>query len=145
MEQFTFDSPFTVAALLIVALCAWKEDREQCYKMIDSLKGPQKMSPMDKQFIRDRMMNKGDYIGRAYFLGATAENNYTPSEPYTVEVIENAVSYDNEGYARLLVVTKGADSPRPITLRQKQDKWFLWDFAAVLSDIRKPASQDPWA
>lgn len=145
MPEFGFDSPFRVAALLLAVLCAWPDDREACYQMIDTLKGPQKMSPMDKQFIRDRMMDKGDYLGKAYFEGANPENNYIPDQPFTVEIEENPYSYDNAGYARLLVRTKGADSPRQITLRQKGDEWFLWEFPAILSDIRKPQAEDPWA
>lgn len=144
MPTFGFDSPFQVAALLIVALTSWKDNREECYQMIDALKGPQKMSPMDRQFVRDRMMSKGDYLAKAYFNGATPENNYTPSEPFTIEVKENPYTYDDPGYARVQVITKGADSPRYITLRQKGEEWFLWEFAGILSDIRKPKEEDPW-
>ncbi len=146
MAEFGFDSPFRVAALLIAVLTAWPEDKDECYTMIDTLKGPQKLSAYDRSFIRDRMMNKGDYIGKAYFQGATPDNNYTPKEPYTIEVEENPYSYDNAGYAKLYVRTKGADGPRPITLRSKGGKeWFLWEFPGILSDIRKPKAEDPWA
>ncbi len=145
LPEYGFDSPFRVAALLVASLTAWSKNREACYEMIDVLKGPQKMSPMDKAFIRDRMMEKGDYIGLAYFEGATPENNYQPTVPYSIEVLENKYSYDNEGYARLLVKTAGADSPRQITLRRKGDEWFVWEFPGVLADIRKPVAKDPWA
>ena len=38
----------------------------------------------------------------------------------------------------------GADSPRPIVLRQKGEQWFLWQ-QLLMSAIRTPAAQDPWA
>lgn len=145
LPEYGFDSPFRVAALLVASLTAWSKNRDACYEMIDLLKGPQKMSPMDKSFIRDRMMGKGDYIGLAYFAGATPENNYQPAVPYRIEILENAYSYDNEGYARLLIKTAGADSPRQITLRRKGSEWFVWEFPGLLADIRKPVQEDPWA
>ena len=48
---------------------------------------------------------------------------------------------------RLFIATPGADSPRPIKLRQKPStgEWFLWEYSSPLSGIRIPAAQDPWA
>jgi hypothetical protein len=144
MQEFDLSSASSTAALFIVAICAYKHDREECYSMIDILKGPQKLSVIDKNFIRDRMMVKSDYIGEAYFNGATPENNYTPSLPYTVSLIDGPYSYVEDGFATLYIKTKGADSARPVKLRKKGDDWYLWEFAAVLADIRKPHAEDPW-
>ena len=48
---------------------------------------------------------------------------------------------------RVFLKTAGADSPRPMKLRQKGStgEWFLWEYSSVLSGIRVPASEDPWA
>ncbi len=145
MPEFGFTTPFQVAALFIVAICAYPENRNECYNMIDALKGPQKLSGMEKQFIRDRMMGKAEYIGKAYFTGATPENNYTPDHPYTVVVEESANTYAEHGYAKVFLRTNGADSPRPVKLRKKGENWFLWEHTGPLSDIRIPRAQDPWA
>ncbi len=145
MPEFGFATPFQVAALLIVAIHAYPENKDECYNMIDALKGPQKLSAMDKQFIRDRMMGKSEYIGKAYFSGATPENNYTPTVPYTVVVEESIHTYAEEGYAKVFIPTTGADTPRPVILRKKGEQWFLWEFPGLLSDIRKPKADDPWA
>lgn len=145
LPEFGFSSPHQVSALLLLALMNFEKNREECYAMIDALKGPQKLSPMDKSFIRDRMMGKADYIAKAYFLGATPENNYTPNEPLSIRVEENDYSYSDPGYARLLIRTAGADSPRTLTLRQKGEEWFVWEFPGLLADIRKPKEADPWA
>ena len=41
----------------------------------------------------------------------------------------------------------GADSPRPMKLRQKAStgEWFLWEYSSILSGIRIPAAEDPWS
>ena len=37
--------------------------------------------------------------------------------------------------------------PRPIKLRQKASTgdWFLWEYSSILSGIRIPSAEDPWA
>ena len=51
------------------------------------------------------------------------------------------------GYLRVFLKTAGADSPRPMKLRQKAStgEWFLWEYSSILSGIRVPAAEDPWA
>ena len=144
MPEFGFSTPFQTAALFVVALCAYPEDEDECYAMIDALKGPQKLTKHEKQFIRDRMREKAEYIGPAYFSGATPENDYTTDLPYTVVFEENPYTFSQDGYAQVYIQTTGADHPRPVGLRQKGEEWFLWEHAGLLSDIRKPASADPW-
>jgi hypothetical protein len=112
--------------------------------MLEFLKGPQPLSPYEKQFIRDRFMDK-DYVPRSYFSGAVPANNYLPSQPYTITVSSNPYSYQDEGYAKLYLTSGGADSPRAVQLRLAKDgKWYLWE-QFLLADIRVPESSDPWA
>lgn len=140
-------NPFFSAALLIAALCAFPEDREASYEMINFLKGPQPLSPMEKQFIRDRFMDGKDYIPRSYFAGATPDNNYDPSKPYIINVEDNPYSYKQDGYVTLWVKSGGADTAREIQLRNKPStgEWFVWTFPGILAGIRMPKAQDPWA
>ncbi len=144
MEEFHLDTPFRTAALFIIALCAYHESADASYEMIDMLKGPEKLNRHDRKFIADRMREKSGYLGKAYLSGAEPENNYTPEIPYKVGVNENPYSYAREGYAKLFVDTKGADSPRPVELRKVNDQWFLWNYSSLLSDIRKPVSEEMW-
>jgi len=102
-----------------------------------------------KQQISDRMNQneKWKYIGKSYFVGSKPENNYEPTLPYEIEVSENPYSYSEAGYARLLLKSSGADNARPITLRKlKNGRWLLWSdsILGLLSDIRKPESENPW-
>ena len=112
--------------------------------MLNVLRGPRPLSELDKQFIRDRFMDK-DYVPRSYFKGSVPENDYTPSEPLTIVIEDNPYSYQDEGYAKLFLKSGGADSLRPVQMRLAKDgKWYLWE-QFLLSDIRQPESSNPWA
>ena len=47
---------------------------------------------------------------------------------------------------KLFIPCGGADDPRPIKLRQRgsDSKWFLWE-QYLLTGVRTPKSEDPWA
>ena len=137
--------PQFAAALTVAALALYPKNREQALEMLAFLQGPRELSVFDEQFLADRFRDK-DYVPRSYFLGATPENGYAPTEPFTVEFFENPYSRSQEGYLTLHVRSGGADSPRQIKLRNKPStgQWFLWE-QFLLSDIRKPVADDPWA
>lgn len=144
LPQAALSNPFDTAALTVLAFCFYPKDSETALSMLDFLRGPRPMSGVDKQFIKDRFMDK-DYVPRSYFNGATPENDYLPSEPYTIKVSENPYSYTEENYAKLYLTSGGADSQRYVQLRKAKDgKWYLWE-QFILSDIRKPESTNPWA
>ena len=108
-----------------------------------------RLCPLRKhcQFLRDRLRGKV-YLPLAYFEGATPENGYQPCVPYTLNVLADPRPQDIElGYMRVFLKTSGADSPRPMKLRQKAStgEWFLWEYSSILSGIRIPAAEDPWA
>jgi len=144
-------SPYATAALCICALNVFVTNQEAGVEMMNYLKGPDAMSPMDISFIRDRFQGDKTYKVRSYFNGATPDNNYMPASPYTVTVTENAHSRDNyaDGYLVVFLKSGGADSPRPLTLRRKPStgEWFVFSdsFKGLLADIRIPKAQDPWA
>lgn len=145
LPECTLDSAFKTAALTVVALCNYEKDAEATFEMLDFLKGPEGVSTYEKQFIGERLRDKC-YKMYAFFKGATPENNYTPTQPYTIEVIENPYSFDNENWATLWVKSGGADNPSSIKFRRKPStgQWFLNDIQC-LSDIRPPAEKDDWA
>ncbi|MBQ7740542.1 MAG: hypothetical protein IJT65_04845 [Eubacterium sp.] len=144
LPQVAMSTPFDTAALTVLALSLYPKNRDLCYDALNLLKGPRPLSEYDKQFIRDRFMDK-DYVPRSYFDGATPDNDYTPSLPLTITVSDNPYSYQQEGYAKLFIKSGGADSPREVLLRLAKDgKWYLWE-QYLLSGIREPESQNPWA
>ena len=143
LPEAALTEPQYAAALFLAAACRFPTDRDAAYAMIDWLRGPRPMTPMEKQFIRDRFMDV-DYIPRSYFKGAVPANTYTPDVPYTVTFETNPYSYAQEGYVKLFCRSGGADSPRDIVLRKQGStgKYFLWE-QHLLVGIR-PAD-DPWA
>ena len=143
MPEAALTSPFQTAALTVCALCAYAAVPQIGLEMLNFLKGPQPLSPMQQQFLRDRFTD-GKHIPFSYFEGSNSSNNYTPNRPFKVTVKTNPYSYQNEGYATLYLHSGGADSDRSVQLRRKGEQWFLWEQFLMVS-IRTPAAQDPWA
>ena len=147
LPEADLKEPQNTAALAIAALTLYPIDKEAALRMLEYLQGPRGVTPYDKQFLADRFRDK-DYVPRSFFAGATPQNNYEPTEPYTLTFFENPYSRDqlSEGYLTLHIQSGGADSPRQVKLRTKPStgQWFLWE-QFLLSDIRPPVSADPWA
>ena len=145
LPEAKLDTPFKSAALTVIALHVYSSYRETGKAMLNWLRGPRPMNPSDFQFINDRFMDGSTYIPISYFEGANPENDYTPNKPYTLKVSAGPYAYQEENYATLDVKSGGADSLRQIKLRKKGDgQWCLWD-QFILTGIRQPKSQDPWA
>lgn len=146
LPEASLQDPFASAALCLLALAEFPENRENCYAMMEFLKGPAGLSPYDQQFIRDRFMDK-DYVPRSYFAGATPENNYKAAEPYTVTVYDNPYSRTQENYITLYLVCGGADNDRSLSLRLKPStgQWFVNEFGGLLMGVKTPVEADPWA
>ena len=143
LPEYAMTDPFMTAALTVAALCRYEADPAAAAEMLNALKGPRPLTPFELQFLRDRLAGKG-YKPFSYFAGATPANSYTPTRPYRITVFDNPYSYQNDGYVTLHIRSGGADSPRQVTLRRKGDQWLLWE-QMLLSDIRTPAKDDPWA
>lgn len=147
LPPFDRKDPKQVAAMTVLALNRYVKNIDECFAMLNDLRGPSPLSNIDKEFIRDRFADDHDYVMRSYFVGATPENDYTPGKPLQVKVIEQSNSFDNTTYARLWIPSSGADSPRPITLRQKPStgEWFVNQHEFLLARIKLPKSEDAWA
>lgn len=143
MPQMDISVPQHTIALFLVALDVFSRDRMLGRQMIELLKGPVMLSAHEESFLYDRIWDK-PYLPMAYFEGATPKNNYVPSIPLTVCVYDDYCQNTEKGYIRFLLETAGADSRRAITLRSKDGRWYLWEYAAIVMSIRLPAKADPW-
>ncbi|HZK26605.1 MAG TPA: hypothetical protein VFD00_03580 [Thermoclostridium sp.] len=145
LPEASLQEPHYAAGLLIPALCLWPSKQSMALEMINFLKGPQGLSNHEIQFINERLRGK-EYLPFSYFAGTSPQNEYKPTRPYTVTITTVPTSFDEAGYAKLYLQSSGADSPRPVQLRNKASsgEWFLWD-QMLLSQIREPVSADPWA
>ena len=145
LPEAALQTPFQAAALTVLALAMYPNNKDICFAMLDFIQGPGQVTARDSQFYADRFRGK-DYIMNSYFEGATPANNYTPAQPFTVKISTNPYSFQDENYALLFIKSGGADSPRQVKLRAKPSagQWFLWE-QFLLSDIRIPVAQDAWA
>ena len=150
LENYDRTNPYNVAALLVHVICNYEPNNtDGFYDMLGFLMGEfQQISPMMKQNIKDRMMQneKYKYIGKSYFDESTPQNEYSPSY-YSVSVFENDYSKEEDGFVRLLLKSGGADNLRFVTFRLAKDgNYYLWSDSVIglLTDIRKPESQNPW-
>ena len=145
LPEASMTDPFAVAALTVAALCRYEGDRDECVRMLNYLRGPRPLSVLDVQNLRDRLGGKG-YKPFSFFAGAAPSNNYTPAQPYTIMIsgAEDAATRTADR-CQMLLRSGGADNPRPVDLRRKGDgTWWLWE-QYLLSDIRIPKKDDPWA
>ncbi len=144
LELFDLSNPYYTTTLFLIALDLFVKDKDTGVEAINMLKGPVVLNPHNIQFLRDRLMDK-PYLPKAYFEGATPENNYEATKPYTLNLFKDGRPEDlEEDYMRVFVSTTGADSKRFVTLRQKDNNWYLWDYPGILMDIRKPKIDNPW-
>ncbi len=143
MAQYDLTTAQFTAAAFLLSLLVYRDNRELGLTLIDYLRGPQPLSNRDKQFLNNRLVDK-PYLAASYFAGADKANNYTPTE-LTIEILENDTSFSEVGYAKFYIKSAGADSARPITVRQKGDDYFLWEYSSILLSIIRPAAQDTWA
>ena len=146
LPEAALSDPYATAALSVLALTRFPEDREACYEMLSFLKGPDPLSTAEKAHIADRFMDGKNYKPLSFFEGAVPGNNYTPSQPYTVKVSSNPYSFQTDGWATLYMHSGGSDNERPVRLRKKPStgQWFLVEIQ-YLGDIRVPAAEDKWA
>lgn len=146
LPEASLDTPFKTAALAVLALCAYAADRDIGTEMLNWLRGPRPLNGQDISFLNDRLRDGKTYLPFTYFVGATPDNDYTPTKPYIIHVKSNHISVQEQGYIKLFIPCGGADDPRPIKLRQRgsDGKWFLWE-QYLLTGVKTPKSADPWA
>ena len=145
LPQASLNEPEYTAALFVAVMMHYMENKEETYQMLEFLKGPYGLSQFEKQFLADRMSDGKDCVVRSFFNGTSPDNDYTPSMPYTIET-ERGFDQEIDGRMRILIASSGADTKRFVTMRHKPstNQWFLED-QMLLSQIRTPKSQDPWA
>jgi hypothetical protein len=145
LPEAALGEPYHAAALLIPALCLWSSNKDEAISMIDFLRGPAPLSAYERQFITERLAGN-EYIPFSYFDKTDPQSGYVPKPPHIITVFSNPSSFTEKGYAQLWLQSTGADSQRPVKLRQKPStgQWFLTD-QMLLAQIRKPSALDPWA
>ncbi len=138
LPEANLKDPYGVAALTIAALCRYETNPDDCFRMLNWLKGEEGLSANERQFLRERLQGKA-YKPRSFFAGATPQNNYTPSQPNKLTPVSNPQTFRESGMATVYLRSSGAEDTRQIKLRQKKEtgEWFLYDIQC-LSDMQAP-------
>ncbi len=147
LSEASMDTPYKTAALSILSLCIYAKNKDEGIKCLNFVRGPHQkpLLPSEIQFFDDRFRdsNGGKLIPISYFKGATPENEYTPSKPYTLELFTNSHSYEQDTYCTLHIYSGGADAERQVQLRVASGTWYLWQ-QFLMVGIKTPKSQNPW-
>lgn len=81
------------------------------------------------------------YIFRSYAKGTSPKNNYAMNpENYTLNIVEVKDDPAYVGAKRVSIRSSGADSLRPLILRNYNGYWFVSNCCAIYSDVRFPQS-----
>lgn len=80
---------------------------------------------------------------RSYFAGSSPDNQYTPTTPYQVTIVEKSdiyVTKDGNLYAKLYVESSGYDDPvGPLKLRKVEGHdWLVYSGESVFAKKMKP-------
>lgn len=143
MPQMDLSIAENTCIMFLCAIELFINNRDEGLEAMNILRGPRPMNGFDVQFLGDRLRGKS-YLPKAYFKGARPNNGYEASKPYRLEVTRD-MRKQEIGYLKLFLETEGADLKRPITLRKKGESWYLWEYSSILSGIRLPKEEDPWA
>jgi hypothetical protein len=148
-------TPHGGAAMMVVALLAFAEGEElgkQCLAVaVDRSRleeGPYgyrgwQLGARERNLISAQLRDH-PYIPRSYIRSATPENGYQlPAPPYTIACAESPYSgHSGSGTYKALVVSSGADSPRPVRMeRNTKGIWKAAEWSSLIMGVQPPARQ----
>jgi hypothetical protein len=140
------------AATMILALLAFAEDASLGQACLAAAVAPERLvegragygghglGVRDLQLIQMQIGNQ-PHIPRSYVQGAIPENGYAlPDPPYPFAFQSNPHSGDEaSGEYKVFIVSSGADSARPLTLRRDEEGiWRAREWSSLLVGVRQP-------
>ena len=143
---------FAPMAATIIALHTYGTDKEEAYKMLDYVYGPnQTFSNFDKQFVQTQFATAANKVlQNCYFGGAAPENGYTPSEPITITLEEGPyfIKASNGKPERhmSLIYFDGADTERYMDVfKSSGGTWYAYEsnYKHLLASVKKPTGTAP--
>ena len=153
-----FKSPHFVTALFICCLNRLPYNSTDTWEMINYLRthtatvgenNIMKMFNGDIQNIVQHLLDNDNHGFpsvnglRSYFAGSSPDNQYTPTTPYQVTIVEKSdiyVTKDGNLYAKLYVESSGYDDPvGPLKLRKVEGHdWLVYSGESVFAKKMKP-------
>lgn len=145
------DTPEGAAALFILALRVYQQyDFEGVKALVSSIFSDNLLQSSSDESYNGYSLTKGDWnlitskiggtsrLPYAYMKGATPANGYIPDkDPFTIQIYYDKNNSDiSSGSVRLYVMTKGAQSDRPMTIKLDTDNlWRVSNFSSVFTGL----------
>jgi hypothetical protein len=101
-----------------------------------------KLRPIDVQRLETRIAGR-PWMLKSYVKGTSPEEGYRlPPPPWVVTVFPDRLTAHAESELRkVFVVCSGADSPRPVTLKQNTSGiWKAWEWSSLTVGVKPPGS-----
>lgn len=140
LEMMDLSKPEYTAALCIISLIIYTLNNDEFYKIIKYLKGPFHFTDEDLINFKQKFQGKY-YVPRSYLQGATPDNNYTPTKPYTINlsISDYYKSDENDEYmAKVYIDSACGLKPGVLFLKKtSSNMWHIVD-ADLLYYIQEP-------
>ncbi len=154
VQQQIGSDPHGAAALFVMAFKLYQVNPQEGFKcMITGLHGDairpvrdaneqsyNGMAMLSQEIsLMNRQLSDYPYIANAYFRGTNAANRYVlPQPPYFIDFGASFSGSEASGSIRLFVLTEGADSPRPVTVKKEGPLWKVSEFSSLLLQVKRP-------
>jgi hypothetical protein len=76
------------------------------------------------------------WVFRSYAPGATPDNGYAATLGYVPAIASKIEESDG---LKLMVRSGGADSPRPVRMKQVDGRWYVQEWSSLYLEVRPPA------
>ena len=143
---------FAPMAATILALHAYGTNKEEAYKMLEYVYGPnQTFSSFDQQFVQTQFYTEANKVlQNCYFGGAAPENGYTPDKPFTITLEEGpyfmkATDGTPERHMSFIYFA-GADTERYMDVfKSSGGTWYAYEsnYKHLLASVKEPTSELP--
>ena len=141
-------TPEGAAAAMVTVLLACADDERTGMTFATMLLHPDRLRAGDLhdgrepgQHYRDmlRIAAGKPSLARSYLVGASPGNGYRPAPPLRVRWRPHDTPSASPERVRLMLLTSGADHPRPVTLRRGDDGlWKVDECSSLFVGVRPP-------
>lgn len=138
-------NPAGAATALILALTLFVQEPQLGQPCLEAIIHPNRLAEgqlprVTYQFIWEQL-SQAPYIVRSYVQGTRPEQGYQlPAPPYQFNFFRNRLSDDwGPEHYKVFVHCTGADTPRPVTLRQTETgQWLALEWSTLIVGVREP-------
>ena len=142
--QTACQSPYGAAKMYFDAVFCYMDSRtrsegSKMLRFIMHEKQGWERSPNFSMFAQRMRDPKQQHIFRSFAEGTSPENDYS-MDPNNYQLMMGELVED-AGYLRLFLYSSGADSPRPIWVKQFDDGlWYIINVVSTYAGVREPYS-----